>query len=104
MATELACKVRGTRTSLGKEVRDLFMKATRRECEPLVCGDIEKGNKFIVMPIPGDNSGHGGLLNGSWLFLKTEEICHPISPTNCIRLCDGTHEFIRDEEFVIKVE
>lgn len=104
MATELVRKIRGTRSELGKKVREEFVESTARDCEPLVFEDLQKGDKFIFLPTPGDNGGHGGLLSSSFLLLKTEKICHPEFPTNCIRLCDGTSLFARNNEFVLKVE
>ena len=104
MGTELVRKIRGTRILLGKTMKSLWVEAKHEDCEPLMLGDLIRGDKFIVMPTPGDNSGHGGLLSGSYLFLATEKIGHSKFVTNCIRLCDGTPLLIKDEVFVLKVE
>lgn len=103
MTTELARKIRGTRHNLGIAIKHIWSTALADHCEPLTLEDLERGDKFILMPFPGDNSGHGGLLNGSYLFIKTEKICHPQFPTNCIRLLGGEPLSIKEETFVIKV-
>ncbi|MDO8658504.1 MAG: hypothetical protein Q7K55_07210 [Candidatus Levybacteria bacterium] len=104
MATELARNVRGTRNKLGKELRNRFVEASNQECEPLTFGDIVDGNKFISMPMPGDNHGHGGFLNGSYLFVKTELICDPRTPTNATRVFDGSHVHFKDHMYILKIE
>lgn len=37
----------------------------------LTFGELKVGQKFIGLPVPGDNSGHGGFKKGSYLFIKT---------------------------------
>ena len=45
------------------------------ECfEALTFADLEIGDKFIEFPYPGDNHGHGGFLNGGYLFVKLPDI------------------------------
>lgn len=39
--------------------------------QKLEFGQLEIGDCFIYWPVPGDNSGHGGYLRGSYLFTKT---------------------------------
>ena len=36
----------------------------------LTFGDLEQGDKFIVLPVAGDDSGHGGLKGSHVLFYK----------------------------------
>lgn len=44
------------------------------ECfEPLTFGELEVGQKFIFLPQPGDNSGHGGLRCAHRIFIKTHQ-------------------------------
>ena len=104
MATELARKISGTRKDLGKEIKNMFVRATQEECEPLTFGDLEKGDKFIIMPVPGDNRGHGGFLSGFDLLVKVYPICHPVNPANAISFRGGSHIFLRDHVFVIKID
>lgn len=49
-----------------------FMSMPVEYFEPLTFGELETGKKFICLPIPGDNSGHGGFKGTHWIFLKTE--------------------------------
>ena len=104
MATELARRIRGTRKEFGKEIRTMFVRASQEECEPLTVGDMQKGDKFIVMPVPGDNDGHGGFLEESHLFIKTEFISHPRTPTNAVRVRDGSHTLLSNLVFVFKID
>lgn len=42
-----------------------------KECfDVLTFGELNVGDRFIAFPSPGDNSGHGGYLRGSYLFEK----------------------------------
>lgn len=42
--------------------------------ETLSFGELKVGERFISMPLPGDNSGHGGFRGSSWLFKKTDDV------------------------------
>lgn len=103
MATELTRKIRGTRVGLGNMLKQKWASASATDCEPLTFGDLQRGDRFIVMPSPGDNSGHGGLLGDSVLFIKTDKICHPEFPMNCLWIYNGTPVFILDNQLVIKI-
>lgn len=104
MATELARRIRGTRSHLGDKLRQRWLEATAVECEPLTLGDLRKGDRFIFMPNPGDNSGHGGLLNGSYIFMKIETDTNSFTPEHILRLLDGSLTHDRSDCMVIKVE
>jgi len=56
-----------------KNLKKTFSEASEEEFEPLTFGELKPGEKFISLPIPGDNSGHGGFRGTSWIFIKTEE-------------------------------
>lgn len=44
------------------------------ECfEPLTFGELKVGQKFIGLPYPGDNSGHGGFRSAYYIFTKTHQ-------------------------------
>lgn len=103
MATESTHRIRGTRPDLGQQLRQEWLNARDVECEPLTFGDLKKGDKFICMPTPGDNSGHGGLLDESYLFMKTDLVGDKF-PTNTIRLMDGTLTRDPDSMWVLKIE
>lgn len=38
----------------------------------LTFGELTVGQKFICLPSPGDNQGHGGLRAAHYLFIKTD--------------------------------
>lgn len=104
MATELACRIRGTRVRLGEELKQEWDRASATDCEPLLLGDLKMGDKFIAMPSPGDNHGHGGLLGGSHLFIKGEKIYRPRFTNRCTCVCDGTSTLLPDIMFIIKID
>ncbi len=108
MATERTHKIRGIRQDKGAQLRNQWLEATFSECEPLIFSDLEKGERFISMPRPGDNSGHGGLLNGAWIFMKinpvTEKGRYGSMPNNAIRLIDGVMTHITHDMLVYKVQ
>lgn len=41
--------------------------------EPLTFGELEVGQKFITLPLPGDNRGHGGFKRPHYIFTKTQQ-------------------------------
>jgi hypothetical protein len=104
MATELVRSIIGTRPDIGKMLRRQWLNAHDVECEPLTFGDLKEGDKFISMPIPGDNSGHGGLLGGSYLFMKINLITTPTMQANAIRLFGGFLIRNYDQMLVLKIE
>lgn len=88
----------------GSELRNKWAKATASDCTPLTFGDLTKGDKFISMPLPGDNNGHDGLLVRHFVFVKTDQICHPQTPQNAVRLSDGHSDYFKDHLEVILVK
>lgn len=72
---------------------------------PLTFGELKVGEHFVSFPTDGDDSGHGGFRNGSYVFYKTEpsytlEYC---LPDNCIRIVDGIKTHDPDTMLVCKV-
>ena len=41
--------------------------------EPLTFGEILVDQRFITLPLPGDNHGHGGLRQAHYVFVKTHQ-------------------------------
>lgn len=41
--------------------------------EPLTFKELGNGESFITLPMPGDNSGHGGLRGAHYLFIKIND-------------------------------
>jgi hypothetical protein len=41
--------------------------------EYLTFGELAKGSRFIMWPVDGDNSGHGGYRSPEYLWIKHDE-------------------------------
>lgn len=82
--------------------------------EPLTFGELEVGQSFIVLPDPGDNSGHGGLRVKHWTFTKTQKTLEdagrvikysPDDPHGiAINKINGTESDFPHSMFVILIE
>ena len=75
------------------------------ECfETLTFGELRVGDKFIGLPWPGDNSGHGGFRGRSLLFVKIKR-CLPDEQSigNVLRFIDWELCSFSESEEVIKV-
>ena len=101
MASESS--VKKARHNLGEALRNQWLEASYIYCEPLTFDALFRGDKFVAMPTPGDNESHGGLLGIFDIFVKTDLICHPSTPTNATRICDGSVSFFTNNLLVIKV-
>lgn len=71
----------------------------------LTFGELKEGERFIVLPIPGDNHGHGGLRTTHCIFLKTRRIegFHG-GYDNSVKLSTGIFSGMPDSMPVIRVE
>ena len=58
----------------GSLLKDKWMEMSEQCFEPLTFGELEVGQKFICLPCPGDNHGHGGFRGTHHIFTKTHEI------------------------------
>ena len=59
---------------------------------PLTFGELKVGDRFIGFPLDGDDSGHGGFRNGSYLFEKISDgdrVSKMELVDNARRLVDG---------------
>jgi hypothetical protein len=65
----------------------------------LIFKDLNVGEKFLVFPIPGDNSGHGGFLGAYWIFKKIK----PSQEKNAVRNFDGNFVNFDDGYPVLKI-
>lgn len=89
MATERTRRIRGTHLEMGAELRKEWENALSINCEHLTFDDLEVGEKFIVMPFPGDNAGHGGLLDAFHVFMKVRPYSNKlVGRRNCVRILD----------------
>lgn len=92
--------------ALGKSLKKIWHEAANFESIPLTFGELEEGNKFIALPSPGDENGHGGLKGTFNIFIKIAVIVHPSPPThttNAFRVCDGSVNYFEDGFFVIQI-
>lgn len=53
------------------ELKKLWMTMSLKCFETLTFGELKLYQKFIALPMPGDNSGHGGLRGIHHIFTKT---------------------------------
>ncbi|OGZ29303.1 MAG: hypothetical protein A2931_04550 [Candidatus Niyogibacteria bacterium RIFCSPLOWO2_01_FULL_45_48] len=54
-------------------LKERWMQISPRFFEPLTLNELPVGSKFIVLPEPGDNSGHGGFKKAHYIFIKTSD-------------------------------
>lgn len=82
-----------------------MVKFEFRKEEALYFQNLDIGDKFIAMPLPGDDSGHGGFKQPYWIFIKINEVSHPLSDLkdNAKRLWDGKLSNVTPNMEVIKV-
>lgn len=48
--------------------------------EPLTFGELKEHDRFICLPLPGDNHGHGGFRGTEYIFVKTEQVVTEAAP------------------------
>jgi|SRR3989344_2252052 len=68
---------------------------------------LKIGDKFISLPVPGDNHGHGGFRNNHYVFKKIaarERNNFPEISDNAFRLKDGNISSFSDYMPVIRLE
>ena len=53
------------------KLKKTFSEAPEELFETLTFGELERGESFIPLPLPGDNSIHGGFKEARWVFVKT---------------------------------
>ncbi len=54
-------------------LKKMFSESSEEEFEPMTFGELKVGERFICMPVPGDNHGHGGFRGVHWIFIKINE-------------------------------
>ncbi|MEK7516375.1 MAG: hypothetical protein AAB562_02145 [Patescibacteria group bacterium] len=80
--------------------------------EPLTFGELKIGQKFIGLPLPGDNHGHGGLRGTEYLFTKTDESITEAGPRlpygiphgRAVNISRGVWSDFPTSMYVIRVE
>lgn len=63
-----------------KNLKKTLVNTPEEEFEPLTFGELGIGQKFICLPSPGDNNGHGGLRKAHWLFQKIKDKVEEVKP------------------------
>lgn len=59
--------------NIEKRVKEEWSKLPREAFEVLTFGELKVGDKYIALPLPGDNEGHGGFKGTHHIFQKTEK-------------------------------
>ena len=57
-----------------EERKEGWTDAPATHFESLTFADLNAGDEFIGMPVPGDNEGHGGFKGVHYIFVKIEEV------------------------------
>jgi hypothetical protein len=71
---------------------------------PLTFGELDEEEYFIGFPLDGDDEGHGGFRNGSYVFRKVSPIEDGFGVgRNAIRLNDGNLSHMPNGMMVLKV-
>lgn len=60
-------------TDKAKSLKKELMNTPEEDFETLTFSELEEGQRFICLPSPGDNKGHGGFRKAHRLFKKTNE-------------------------------
>lgn len=64
----------------GSQLKSDWVKMPGEFFEPLTFGELKIGQKFICLPLPGDNSGHGGFRGAHYIFTKTHKVVTEAAP------------------------
>ena len=94
----------------GSQLKSDWMEMPDDCFEPLTFGELEIGQKFIGLPAPGDNHGHGGFRGSAHVFVKTiTEAGSPGMPYGiphggAVNISRGTDSNFPNSMRVIRVE
>jgi len=93
-------------SELAKKLREYFTDQPAESFEPLTFRELEIGDMYIALPLPGDNEGHGGFKGAHYIFRKIGPVQRGINlPTyNAERINDKQLSSFPDLTHVIKVE
>lgn len=90
-----------------RELKKEWVEMSAECFEPLTFRDLKVGEKFIYLPSPGDNHGHGGLRSGSYVFQKIEPAKYRPSWATpqglAIKCLNGSSSYIMDGVLVLRV-
>lgn len=90
--------------SLEKKIKDEYISFPEEFYKHLKLEELKEGDKYISLPVPGDNSGHGGFRGTHYIFGKIKPIKNNFGVyENAVRLADGVLSSHPDDLPVIKV-
>ena len=74
--------------------------------EALTFGDLKIGDRYIALPFPGDNEGHGGFKGEYYIHEKIKPARTNLSslPNNTINIKNKIFSHIPDSMLIIKLE
>ncbi len=80
--------------------------------EPLTFGELAVGDKFISLPEPGDNDGHGGFRESPYIFIKIEQqtpktkggSAYGVPHGSSLRLIDGVRCDQPHSMYILRVQ
>jgi hypothetical protein len=90
-----------------KRLKEKFMNNPDEFYEALTFGDLKIGDKYISLPVPGDNHGHGGFKGAHYIHEKIKSVkakIIPSLPNNSICLENRIFSHMPDGLLIIKVE
>ena len=65
---------------IASQLKTDWMEMSDKCFEPLTFGGLKIGQKFICLPEPGDNNGHGGFKKAHRIFTKTHQKVTKMGP------------------------
>jgi hypothetical protein len=93
---------------MGRSLKDIFTRTYPKDEEcwnGLEFRELIAGDKYISLPIPGDNKKSGsGFRNPYYLFQKIQPIKQNGYSYNCVELWQGRLTYTPDEMPVIKIK
>ena len=77
------------------------------EFRTLTFGELKEGERYITLPLPGDNHGHGGYRGAHYLFEKVKSGINSEDkkrPYNVRRINDSTLSNHPEDMEIIRIE
>jgi len=92
--------------TLATRTKEKFSLDIAEFYEPLAFSELSIGDRFVALPFPGDNSGHGGFKQIHYVFMKTEKVYNYWGRDcgNAVSVKNGRFRNISDKLLVIKVQ
>ena len=88
-----------------KKLKEDFSSQPEEFYKILTFGDLNVGDRYVSLPVPGDNGGHGGFRGTHYLFEKIEIVKNKFDISeDAKRLEDEILSFHPDNLPVVKVK